>query len=56
MLFLFLIIFFIILIAKENTIVNASLAVPTGTPATVAREIIETPPAVAFNKINTLSM
>ena len=48
--------FFIIPVAKENTIVNPSLAIPTGTPATVAWEIIQMPPVVALKTIKILSM
>ena len=57
--FLFLVVFnnfFIIPIAKENTIVNPALAIPTGAPTTVAWEIIQTPPVVAFKTIMILSM
>ena len=48
--------FFIIPAAKENTIVNLALAIPTGAPTTVAWEIIQTPPVVAFKIIKILSV
>ena len=40
---------FIIPVAKENTVVNPALAIPTGAPTTVVWEIIQTPAVVAFN-------
>ena len=48
--FLFLVIsktFFIIPVAKENTRVKLTLAIPAGTPITFAKEIIDIPPLVA---------
>ena len=57
--FLFLVVFnnfFVIPVAKENNIVNPALAIPTGAPTTVAWEIIQTPPVVAFKTIKILSM
>ena len=48
--------FFIIPVAKENTIVNPALAIPTGAPTTVAWEIIQTPPVFTFKTIKILSM
>ena len=37
--------------AKENTIVNPALVIPTGAPTTVAWETIQTPPVVAERTI-----
>ena len=57
--FLFLVVlnnFFIIPVAKENTIVNPALAIPTGAPTTVAWETIQTPPVVVEKIIKILSM
>ena len=48
--------FFIILVAKENTIVNPVLAIPAGAPTIVAWETIQTPPIVAERTIKILSM
>ena len=39
--------FFIIPLVKENTRLNLALAIPAGTPITLAKEIIDTPPLVA---------
>ena len=47
---------FIIPVAKENTMVNPALAIPTGVPATAAWEIIQTPPVAALKAIKILSM
>ena len=57
--FLFLVFYnnlFIIHVAKQNTITNTSLVIPTGAPATVAWEMIETPPALVFKTFKILSM
>ena len=48
--------FFVIPVAKENTIVNPALAFPTGAPTTLAWEVIQIPPVVAFKIIKILSM
>ena len=56
--FLFLVVFnnfFVILVAKENNIVNPALAIPIGAPTTLAWEIIQIPPVVAFKTIKILS-
>ena len=58
-LFLFLAVFnnfFIIPVAKKNTIVNLALAIPTGAPTIVAWETIQTPPVATFKTIKILSM
>ena len=47
--------FFIIPVAKENTIVIPALAIPSGAPTIVAWEIIQTPPVVAERTIKILS-
>ena len=57
--FLFLVLlnnFFIIPVAKENTVVNPALAIPTGAPTTVVWETIQTPPVVAERTVKILSM
>ena len=48
--------FFIIPIAKDNRKVKLALASPAGTPITLAKEIIDTPPLVASKKIKVLSI
>ena len=48
--------FFIVPVAKENTIVNPALAIPTGAPTTVAWETIQTLSVVAEKTIKILSM
>ena len=56
--FLFLVIlnnFFIIPVVKENTRVKLALAIPTGTPITLAKEIMDTPTLVADKTIKVLS-
>ena len=56
--FLFLMIFnnfFIIPVVKENTRVKLALAIPTGTPITLAKEIMDTPTLVADKTIKVLS-
>ena len=57
--FLFFVVFnnpFIIPVVKDNITVNPALAIPTGALTTVAWEIIQTPPVVAFKTIKILSM
>ena len=57
--FLFLVVlnnFFVISVAKENTIANPALAIPRGAPTVVAWETIQTPPIVAERAIKILSM
>ena len=41
---------------KENIKVKLALAIPTGAPATLVREIIHIPPLVVPKTIKTLSM
>ena len=57
--FLFLVIsnsFFIIPVVKENTRVKLALPIPTGTPITLVKEIIDNPPLVADKTIKVLSI
>ena len=56
-LFLFLVIFnsfFIIPVANKNIRLKLALAIPTGTPITLAKEIILIPPLVADKTIKVL--
>ena len=48
--------FFIILVAKVNTIVNPALTITTGAQTTVAWETIHTAPVAAEATIKTLSI
>ena len=48
--------FLIIHVFKENTRVKIAVATPTGTPITVVKEIIDTPPLVADKAIKILSI
>ena len=41
---------------KEKINVKLALAIPTGAPITLVKEMIDTPPLVALNTIKTLSM
>ena len=43
-------------VVKENIKVKLALAIPTGAPATLVREIIDIPPLVVPKTIKTLSM
>ena len=57
--FLFLVIFsnfLTIAVVKEEIKVKLALAIPTGAPAILVNEIIDTPPLVALKTIKTLSM
>ena len=53
---LFVTVFFIISVVKENTRVKLALAVPAGTPITFSKEIIDAPPLVADKTIKVLSI
>ena len=46
----------IIPVAKEKIEVKIALAIPTESPITVSREIINTPPLLADKKNKSLSM
>ena len=48
-------IFFIIPRVKEKVKVKLALAIPTGAPTTLVREIIDTPQLVALKTIKKLS-
>ena len=48
--------FFIIRVVKENTRVLIALAIPAGTPVTLAKDIIDTPLLVTDRKIKVLSI
>ena len=48
--------FFIISVVKEKIKVKLALAIPTGAPTTLAREMIDTPPPVALKTMKTLFM
>ena len=48
--------FLIILVAREKIKVKFALAIPTGTPTTFVKEMIDTPPLVALETIKILSM
>ena len=52
---LFLITFFTIPIVIENAKLRLALAIPTGTPVTVANEAIETLPLITDKTIKDLS-
>ena len=57
--FLFLVIISNLLIipaVKEKIKVKIALAIPTGTPATLVNEMIDTPPLVALKTSKTLPM
>ena len=54
--FLFLVIsnsFFIIPVVTENTKVKLALAIPAGTPITLAKEIIDTPHLLQIKKLKS---
>ena len=58
-LFLFLVVlsnFLVIPVVKEKIKVELSLAIPTGAPKTVVKEIIDTTPLVAERTVKILSM
>ena len=44
-----------ILVVKENTRLKLALAIPTGAPITLAKEIIDNPSVVADKVIKLLS-
>ena len=46
--------FFFIPVVKENTRIKLQVAIPVGTPITLAKEIIVTTPLVADKTIKTL--
>ena len=48
--------FLTIPVVKENIIVKLVLAIPTGAPATLVNEQIDTPPVVALKTIKIFSM
>ena len=48
--------FLIIPVVREKIKVKLALAIPTGAPATLVNEMIDTPPLVAPKTIKTLSM
>ena len=48
--------FLIIPVVREKIKVKLALAIPTGAPATLVNEMIDTPPLVAPKIIKTLSM
>ena len=48
--------FFIIPVVREKIKVKLGLAIPTGAPTMLVKEMIDTPPLVAFKTIKTLSM
>ena len=48
--------FFIISVVKEKIKVKLALAIPTGAPTTLVREMIDTPPPVALKTMKTLFM
>ena len=57
--FLFLVVlsnFLVIPVVKEKIKVELSLAIPTGAPITVVKEIIDTTPLVAERTVKILSM
>ena len=47
--------FFIIFVVRENIRVKLALTIPAGSPITVAKEIIDTPPIAADKTIKALS-
>ena len=48
--------FFVIPVVKQQIKVKVALAIPTGAPTTLVREMIDTPPLVALKTIKALSM
>ena len=56
MLLVILIIFFIIPVVKEKIKVKLALAIPTGAPTMLVKEMIDIPPVVAFKIIKILPM
>ena len=48
--------FLIIPVVREKNRINLALAIPTGAPTTLVKEMIATPPLVALKTIKTLSM
>ena len=48
--------FLIISVAREKIKAKLAVAIPTGDPATLVNEIIDTPLAVALRTIKTLSL
>ena len=57
--FLFLVVFnnfLAIAVAKDEIKVKLAPAIPVGAPATLADDIIQTPPLVGERTVNTLSM
>ena len=46
----------IIPVVREKVKVKLALAIPTGAPTTLVREMIDTPPLVALKTIKGLSM
>ena len=47
--------FFIIFVARENKRLKLAFAIPTGTPITIVKSIIDIPPLAAEKKIKALS-
>ena len=47
--------FLIIPVVKEKLKVKLALAIPTGTPTMLVKEMIDTPPAVALKTVKILS-
>ena len=48
--------FFIIPVIREKIKVKLALAIPTGAPTVLVKEIIDTPPLVALKTIKSFSM
>ena len=48
--------FFTIPVVKEKNKVKLALAIPTGAPTMLVKEMIDTPPLVALKTIKILSM
>ena len=48
--------FFIIPVVREKIKVKLALAIPTGAPTVLVKEIIDTPPLVALKTIKSFSM
>ena len=46
----------IVPVVREKIKVKLALAIPTGAPTTLVREMIDTPPLVALKTIKVLSM
>ena len=46
----------IVPVVREKIKVKLALAIPTGAPTTLVREMIDTPPLVALKTIKALSM